>query len=78
MKTVEELDSGDGADGDAPRKTSAAGAAPEARPAAVNTPPDLVLGEATQVMADIMLGNLPNQKAPTSTPPQQTAKRLAN
>jgi len=29
-------------------------------------------------MADILMGNAPNQKAPTSTPPQQTAKRLAN
>jgi carboxyl-terminal processing protease len=40
-----------------------------------DTLPDLVLGEATQVMADILLGDTLNQKPPTSTPPQQTVKR---
>jgi hypothetical protein len=86
VKTVEELDSGEGAAGDGTdgnrgkRATgSAPGSAPGSLPPGKVTPaPDLVLSEAAQVMADILLGNAPNQKVPATTPPQQTAKRLAN
>jgi carboxyl-terminal processing protease len=39
------------------------------------TPPDLVLGEATQVMGDILMGDTPNQHLPATPPPQQTVKR---
>ena len=84
-KSVEDLDSagaavaGDGADGSA--SSAAIAAAPAKRgannaaPSKANTPPDLVLGEATQVMADILTGNLPNQRPPASAPAQQTVKR---
>jgi len=78
VKTVEELDGGEDAAGDGTEGTRGKRSPGSSAPGAVNTPPDLVLGEATQVMADILMGNAPNQKAPTSTPPQQTAKRLAN
>ena len=44
-------------------------------PTAVTTPPDLVLGEATQVMADILMGDTPNQHLPATPPAQQTVKR---
>jgi carboxyl-terminal processing protease len=40
------------------------------------TPPDLVLGEAVQVMGDILMGGTPNQHLPAPVPSQQTAKRL--
>jgi carboxyl-terminal processing protease len=44
-----------------------------------NTPADfeanLLLGEATQVMADILLGESPNQHLPVAPPVQQTVKR---
>ncbi len=40
------------------------------------TLPDLVLGEATQVMADILVGDMPNQHLPVTPRGQQTAKRL--
>ncbi|HEY4342549.1 MAG TPA: carboxy terminal-processing peptidase [Steroidobacteraceae bacterium] len=82
VKTVEELDKreGTGADvGDGaaarPQRTpgsSAPSSAPNAAPA---TPPDLILGEATQVMADILVGDAPNQHVPATPPRQQTVKR---
>jgi carboxyl-terminal processing protease len=86
VKTVEELDSQEAAGGDgiegtrakrgagssAPGSSAPSGSAPG--PAPVSTPPDLVLGEATQVMADILLGNSPNQHVPAA-PAQQTVKR---
>jgi carboxyl-terminal processing protease len=83
VKTVEELDSGEGAAGDGAdsnRVKRALGSAPGSAPSPrkVTSPPDLVLSEAAQVMADILTGNPPNQKAPATSPPQQTAKRLAN
>ncbi|HTC50686.1 MAG TPA: carboxy terminal-processing peptidase [Steroidobacteraceae bacterium] len=78
VKTVEELDSseavaGDGADG-------SAGSAVKRSPkngtsTATEAPPDLVLSEATQVMADILLGGPPNQHLPGGAPAQQTVKR---
>ena len=40
-----------------------------------DTPPDLVLGEATQVMADILMGTPPNQHPPGTAPAQQTVAR---
>ncbi len=44
-----------------------------------NTPADfeanLLLGEATQVMADILMGDTPNQHLPAAPPVQQTVKR---
>jgi len=80
VKTVEELDSGDAAGSDgtdradgAHAKPAPGGSAPG--PAPLSAPPDLVLGEATQVMADILLGNSPNQHLPASPPPQQTVQR---
>jgi carboxyl-terminal processing protease len=77
VKTVAELDSGeaagtDGADG--ARANRAPGSSAPS-PAPVSPPPDLVLGEATQVMTDILLGNSPNQHVPAAAPPQQTVKR---
>jgi carboxyl-terminal processing protease len=77
VKSVEELDSaesagGDGTDG-ARAKRAPGSSAPG--PVATTTPPDLVLGEATQVMADILLGNAPNQHLPGTPPAQQTVKR---
>src|ERR1700722_6514274 len=85
-KSVEELDSGDatgtdGADGAARIKRapgSSAPASPGPAPKPATTQPDLVLGEATQVMADILLGEIPNQRAPMNSPTQTTAKRLPN
>jgi hypothetical protein len=84
-KSVEELDSGDSASGDgadgAARVKRAGGSAPASSgpaPKPVTTQPDLVLGEATQVMADILLGEVPNQRAPLNAPAQTTARRLAN
>jgi carboxyl-terminal processing protease len=74
VKTVEELDSGvasDGADGSARIKRSPDSSAP----GPVSTPPDLVLGEATQVMADILMGDTPNQHLPVTPPAQQTVQR---
>jgi carboxyl-terminal processing protease len=74
VKTVEELDSGvtsDGADGSAGIKRSPDSSAP----GPVSTPPDLVLGEATQVMADILTGDTPNQHLPVTPPAQQTVQR---
>jgi carboxyl-terminal processing protease len=74
VKSVEELDRGEAAPGDdgirikpAPDGSSA--------PTAVTTPPDLVLSEAAQVMADIVLGDTPNQHLPATPPAQQTVKR---
>ncbi len=79
VKSVEELDSGESAPADAGDATSAPKPAPAPGATApkkpVTTPPDLVLGEATQVMADILLGNTPNQHLPVSPPAQQTVKR---
>jgi carboxyl-terminal processing protease len=77
VKTVEELDSaenagGDGADGSRAKRAPGSSAP---GPAPLSTPPDLVLGEATQVMADILLGNTPNQHVPAAPPAQQTVKR---
>ena len=44
-----------------------------------NTPADfesnLLLGQAAQVMADILVGDTPNQHLPGTPPPQQTVKR---
>ena len=40
-----------------------------------DTPPDLVLGEAAQVMADILVGDTPNQHLPAPPAGQQTVKR---
>jgi carboxyl-terminal processing protease len=78
VKTVEELDSaeavaGDGADGSAGSAVKRNPKNGAASPASM--PPDLVLGEATQVMADILLGNMPNQRLPAAAPAQQTVKR---
>jgi carboxyl-terminal processing protease len=85
VKTVEELDSAesgaDGAEGTRAKRGpgSGQGSAPgSSAPGSVtppSTPPDLVLGEATQVMADILLGNTPNQHLPAPSPTQQTVKR---
>jgi hypothetical protein len=76
VKTVEELDSGEAAGADAADGTRAKrAAAGSSAPTAVTTPPDLVLSEATQVMADILLGTAPNQHVPTAPPTQQTVKR---
>jgi carboxyl-terminal processing protease len=76
-KTVEELDSGDTADTDAVGgnrvKRAPADSSAPTKPA--TPPPDLVLGEATQVMADILLGNPPNLRPPATPPAQQTVKR---
>jgi hypothetical protein len=84
VKTVEELDKnegdtgGDDVDG-APKRSSAA--APSSAPgattasSAVNTPPDLVLGEAAQVMADILLGATSDQQPPAKPAAQQTVSR---
>jgi hypothetical protein len=77
VKSVEELDSAEnaGADGaDGTRAKRAPGSSAPG-PAALSTPPDLVLGEAAQVMADILLGNTPNQHVPATPPAQQTVKR---
>src|SRR5580692_11469005 len=78
VKSVEELDSGeavagDGADGSAGSAVKRSPKNGAATPASM--PPDLVLGEATQVMADILLGNAPNQRLPAAAPAQQTVKR---
>jgi carboxyl-terminal processing protease len=76
-KSVEELESGEaaGANGaDGTRAKRAPGSSAPS-PTPVNTPPDLVLGEATQVMADILLGNSPIQHLPATPPAQQTVKR---
>jgi hypothetical protein len=83
VKSVEELDSGDSAGGDAgdgvarikraPDSSAPASAEPAPKP--VTTPPDLVLGEATQVMADILMGDTPDQHLPAPSPAQQTVNR---
>ncbi|HEY6455200.1 MAG TPA: carboxy terminal-processing peptidase [Steroidobacteraceae bacterium] len=76
VKTVEELDSSEAAGTDGADGTRANRAPPgSSAPAPVGTPPDLVLGEATQVMADILTGTAPNQHLPTAPPTQQTVKR---
>jgi carboxyl-terminal processing protease len=76
LKTVEELDSGEAGGADGADATRAKRAPPgSSAPSPVTTPPDLVLGEATQVMADILLGAAPNPHVPTSSPTQQTVKR---
>ena len=71
LKTVEELDSGeaDGADGTRAKRAPAPPGS--SAPSPVTTPPDLVLGEATQVMADILLGAAPNPHVPTASPTQR-------
>jgi carboxyl-terminal processing protease len=82
-KTVEDLDNAESGSADAtdgPRIMRAPDGAPSSAPSSApakpkNNPPDLVLGEATQVMADILTGNLPNQRLPASPPAQQTVKR---
>jgi carboxyl-terminal processing protease len=75
VKTVEELDGG-AADSSAPASSDSGRS--KKGGAKANMPPDLVLSEATQVMADILMGASPNQKVPVTSPPQQTAKRLIN
>jgi carboxyl-terminal processing protease len=75
VKTVEELDkgeaaSGEGADAARPKRSPDSSA-----PGPVTLPPDLVLGEAAQVMADIVAGDTPNQHLPVAPPAQQTVKR---
>jgi hypothetical protein len=83
-KSVEDLDNaestgGDGAQGSAssrhvaPASSAPGSSAPASK--ALSAPPDLVLGEATQVMADILLGDVPNQRPPTNAPAQQTVRR---
>ena len=76
VKSIEELNNSeaagiDGIDG-TPAKRAPGSSAPSP---AKNTPPDLVLGEATQVMADILVGDTPNQHLPATPLPQQTVKR---
>ena len=80
MKTVEQLDGGDSDGLDAStgnRVKRANAAAAGSAPAAANasTPPDLVLSEATQVMADILTGSGPGQRLLPGGLPQQTVKR---
>jgi carboxyl-terminal processing protease len=75
VKTVEDLDSADSADTDAAggnRVKRAPGDSSAPKP--VTPPPDLVLAEATQVMADILLGSTPTH-LPAAPPAQQTVKR---
>ncbi len=79
VKTLEELDKAAAA----PDKAATSSApAPGRQPhtettqeANKTTPPDVVLGEATQVMADILLGDTPNQHLPTPPRGQQTVRR---
>ncbi len=62
LKTVEELEGSETvADGADSRQTQPEKRGPGCGRAA---PPDLVLSEATQVMADILLGSVPNQRLP--------------
>jgi len=77
VKTVEELDKGEAASGDVADASGAIKRSPDSSAPAkpVTTPPDLVLGEAAQVMADIVTGDTPNQHLPVAPPAQQTVKR---
>ncbi len=78
VKTVEELDKGEGTSADvADNNTGIVKRSPDssAPSTPVATPPDLVLGEAAQVMADIVAGDTPNQHLPVAPPAQQTVKR---
>ncbi len=75
VKTVEELEKSESTTPDAGDANRIKPSPDSSAPAAVTTPPDLVLGEAAQVMADIVLGDMPNQHLPTTPPAQQTVKR---
>ncbi|MGC1458762.1 MAG: carboxy terminal-processing peptidase [Steroidobacteraceae bacterium] len=72
LKTVEELDGGESSadTADTGKRNPRNGP-----PNPATTPPDLVLNEATQVMADILLGSTPNQRLLIAAPAQQTVKR---